>query len=312
MNILESFFENIKQKFTNPFFGTLILVWLSRNWSIVYSVFNFDKDCTLDDKKIIINDYFKQLDFWEEFGINISFAFFFMIIGYILIIITRFIVELVETNITPTIRVWARSKKIVTKETYDLLLEESKTVYQKLIDERENVGRLETSFLKLESEIVQLRNDNKNLKELYATSQQLTDKKETEVDNLLKDRKTLKEENEFLRTDYQRNMKRFKIAYSLAKIQEISYEITEAFLDLMENNIKLAFEKIYISVSKKESKNDWNKDIIDKLIELRFIEFKNDEIIYSDRYHNNNLKMTELADNVYEKIDVIATEYSLH
>lgn len=51
MKIFESFVDNIKQKTTNPFFGTLILVWLVRNWELIYTLFNFDKDWLLSDKK---------------------------------------------------------------------------------------------------------------------------------------------------------------------------------------------------------------------------------------------------------------------
>ena len=57
MDITSSFFDNIKDKTTNPFFGTLIFVWLVRNWDLVYTVFNFDSDCNLEDKKEFIRKY---------------------------------------------------------------------------------------------------------------------------------------------------------------------------------------------------------------------------------------------------------------
>ena len=80
MRIIESFVDNIKQKTTNPFFGTLILVWLVRNWELVYTLFNFDNDCTLSDKKQFIRDYYVSKFFWKELLLNIGIALCLMIL----------------------------------------------------------------------------------------------------------------------------------------------------------------------------------------------------------------------------------------
>lgn len=47
-DLFVSFKENIKGKTTNPFFGTLILVWIFHNWRLIYSIFNFDTSSNLD------------------------------------------------------------------------------------------------------------------------------------------------------------------------------------------------------------------------------------------------------------------------
>ncbi len=34
--------DNVLQKTTNPFFGTLIAIWLVHNWQFIYTIFNFE------------------------------------------------------------------------------------------------------------------------------------------------------------------------------------------------------------------------------------------------------------------------------
>lgn len=50
MDAINSFFSNIKDKLTNPFFGTLIIVLIFQHWELWFAVFNFDEDCTLTDR----------------------------------------------------------------------------------------------------------------------------------------------------------------------------------------------------------------------------------------------------------------------
>lgn len=46
----DSFKENIKERVTNPFLGTFVLVWIVHNWKVVYAFFFFDKEYNLEKK----------------------------------------------------------------------------------------------------------------------------------------------------------------------------------------------------------------------------------------------------------------------
>ena len=45
-DFLVSFKDNFKEKTRNPFLGTYLIVWLIRNWELIYTLFNFDQNKT--------------------------------------------------------------------------------------------------------------------------------------------------------------------------------------------------------------------------------------------------------------------------
>ena len=51
-------------KLSNPYFGAVIAAWIFINRVIVFSLFNFDKDLTLDERIIFIHNHFKPFNFW--------------------------------------------------------------------------------------------------------------------------------------------------------------------------------------------------------------------------------------------------------
>ena len=136
---VNDFFSNIKDKLTNPFFGTLIFVWLIRNWILVYTFFNFDSQKTLDEKIAIIKDHLKAKDFLIDLGICAWHALLFMIAGYIIIMITRGISMYVEHNAMPWITKKVISKNYVLKEEYDIASDERDDYFKKYEEERKKV-----------------------------------------------------------------------------------------------------------------------------------------------------------------------------
>lgn len=49
-DFLISFKDNFREKHRNPLLGTYLLVWLFRNWELLFTLFNFDKEKKLQDK----------------------------------------------------------------------------------------------------------------------------------------------------------------------------------------------------------------------------------------------------------------------
>ncbi len=54
---IQSTLENIAARIKNPFIGAFVLCAFFQNWELVFMIFNFDIDCTLVDKIILIQSY---------------------------------------------------------------------------------------------------------------------------------------------------------------------------------------------------------------------------------------------------------------
>jgi hypothetical protein len=143
MNITSSFFDNIKDKTTNPFFGTLIFVWLVRNWDLVYTVFNFDNNCNLEDKKDFIRSYYVSKVVWQEIGLNILIALGLMVLSYALIIVSRLVVNVTNHNIIPRMNEKTVSKLVVNKDRFETVKKTRDEYFNRIQDFEEQVVTLE-------------------------------------------------------------------------------------------------------------------------------------------------------------------------
>lgn len=156
MKILESFVDNIKQKTTNPFFGTLIIVWLVRNWELIYTLFNFDNDCNLNDKKQFIRNYINTQNHWYELLINILISLGLMILAYFLIVITRVFVNWIDHKIVPELNLKFVSKLVVSNSRFEESEKQRIDNYNALLSERENLNKLEVKVNELKGTISKL------------------------------------------------------------------------------------------------------------------------------------------------------------
>jgi hypothetical protein len=139
MEVLNSFFNNIKDKLTNPFFGTLIIVLVIHHWELWYTVFNFDPDCILNDKVIFITNYVKtNLTFWVITH-DILQAIFLMLLGYLIIIGTRSLVIWIEFGLMPSITGRIVNKDVVRRSEYDDAVKERENYFDQYEEQRKNV-----------------------------------------------------------------------------------------------------------------------------------------------------------------------------
>lgn len=165
-DLLVSFKDNFKEKSTNPFLGTYIIVWLIRNWDLVYSLFNFDKSYSLAKKIEFIQKYYTTNNFLEGVVSNILWAFGVLIATYTLINISRLIINLYEKQLTPLILKYTDSDSIVEKSSFDKLKKHRDYIQNRLEQERESKSSLELQINSLEDEIKNLKgkpiqNENK-------------------------------------------------------------------------------------------------------------------------------------------------------
>ncbi|MFV1447816.1 hypothetical protein VBZ51_01645 [Maribacter sp. HS] len=164
-DFLISFKDNFKEKTRNPFLGTYLVVWIIRNWLLVYTLFNFDPNHNLKFKLNFIEEYYIKNDFLLNLATNILWAFAILIITYLVLNISRFIINISEKQITPLVYKISDSKSIVLKETFDNLNSEKINLEIKLEKERENKSRLQAEILRLETKLEEnyLNKSNKGL-----------------------------------------------------------------------------------------------------------------------------------------------------
>lgn len=158
MDFLNSFFQNIKDKLTSPFFGTLTFVLIIHHWEFWYSLFNFDKDCTRTEKLAIL-----RLIANKEFGNyrivgDIGLALLIMLIGYLVVMGTRTLSLFIEFRFMPWITGKVINKKVVERSVHEKIVEERDEYSEKYEDQRRAVRNLSKDYDKLMVDI-QLKND---------------------------------------------------------------------------------------------------------------------------------------------------------
>ena len=118
--ILYSLIGNFEKKTRNPFFGTLALVVLYKNWKLIYSIFNFDDGLNRSEKIFVIIDYLPKgfLDWIGKLSGSIGIALLIIIVGYTLVNLTRLITNTYENWLTPWIYEITKGK-IYTESQYE-------------------------------------------------------------------------------------------------------------------------------------------------------------------------------------------------
>jgi hypothetical protein len=156
-----SFRDNFKERISNPFLGTYLAVWLLRNWDLIYSLFNFDDEFSLDEKIKFIETYYENHEFLVDLAFNILWTFAVLITTYILTNLSRLIVNLFEKRLSPWIYKITDSKSIVKKSDYELLESRLESVQGRYEKEKEARNRLETENEELERKVAK-SNSNKD------------------------------------------------------------------------------------------------------------------------------------------------------
>jgi len=163
-DFLISFKDNIKTKTSNPFFGALILVWITKNWNLIYSIFNFDSKTTLEEKRNFIVHHFTARPFIETILWCVLETFIIILISYLLVNIARLIVNFFDKQVTPLVYKWTDEKSIVLKSVFDALENERKRLEKRVEEEREAKLKLQEDYDKLEKRIAELLTEKNTAK----------------------------------------------------------------------------------------------------------------------------------------------------
>ncbi len=147
--VITNFVSNYKGKIKNPLIGTIIGVWIIRNWRIVYSVLIFDDECTMQDKINYINDYFSKKAFWGEIASVVGIAFASIIITFILLAVSRALTDSYYKIAEPFIINLLDRNTIFTNVEREKLLSKIERLNSNLVTSRDANSKLENQNLNL-------------------------------------------------------------------------------------------------------------------------------------------------------------------
>ncbi|QIL38096.1 hypothetical protein G7074_01665 [Pedobacter sp. HDW13] len=133
---LNSMLDNIKERTTNPFLGTLLVVWIIRNWTLVYGLFNFDKGFTLDKKLKYIADHYQTQAFVPNLLIVVAITFLVLVSTYCMLTLGRLITDTYDKFVIPYLAKITDKSSIVLKRDYKSLEEVVKQLQGRLEEER--------------------------------------------------------------------------------------------------------------------------------------------------------------------------------
>jgi len=164
-DLIVSFKENLKSKTTNPFFGTLIVVWIIHNWRLLYTFFNFPKEAGLGDRIRFLASYLDTSAFLRNLLICIGTSILVLILTYLLLNMSRLIVNFYEKVITPWVYKITDQSSVVLKSDYNLMIEERNKIEQKYEMEHESRLKLQNEVEKLEAKVndLQLKQPEKEI-----------------------------------------------------------------------------------------------------------------------------------------------------
>lgn len=154
-NTLNSFTNNISQKIKNPFLGTFIIVWITRNWQFVYSLFNFDSKTNRESRLAIIKEFFKDYGI-VEILVTIGYSLLVLVATYVFLNFSRLIVDFFQEIVTPRISKLFNESNIVTREKYNILDTQVNQLETKFNKERESRLKAQNETESLETRVKEL------------------------------------------------------------------------------------------------------------------------------------------------------------
>jgi hypothetical protein len=152
-DLLISFKENIKQKTSNPFLGTLIIVWLLHNYKHLYELFFSGSYLLFKEKLNSLELLFNPNYFLVNLLECIIISFIVLIITYFLLSLSRLISNIHEKVITPWVYKITDKSSIVLKMDFERLNLDKERVQKRFEQERETRIRLENEIEELENKI---------------------------------------------------------------------------------------------------------------------------------------------------------------
>lgn len=302
---ISSFFDNLKQKTTNPLLGTIIFVTIIRYWDIVYAFFMFDDDCDFLYKKTYIHNYFSIKSFWKEISIIIFHAFLILMATYFLLTLSRFILNIYQKHLLSRTDKLTDKNSVKTTAEYENL---EKNFVDIIVELKKSNDTLNHQEISISSYLNKISNQEKVKIELEATIIQIREHNSILQDDLkikenlnLEEIRSLNERVVVISLDIEAEREKVE---ELRKLINIEENITNKIKDIyskLENDALLNVFRILTSNLINEIEFSINNDIAnDKLNDIQSLG------LMRNLRPRNNLKMGQLTEigrliNIYDR-----------
>jgi len=177
-DVFNSFKENIKQKSTNPFLGTVIVVWIFQNYEDLYKLLISGENLKFSEKIDVLNKLFDHKQFIINLLICVLIAVGVLIGTYFLINLSRLIIDFFEKIVAPWASGIIDKNSIVDRSKYDFQVNLNEDLRIKLDEEKEKRRNVESDYDKLRDSLSKESNPirRKNSQLANMTDVQLKDK----------------------------------------------------------------------------------------------------------------------------------------
>ena len=133
---LNSVLDNIKERTTNPFLGTLLVVWTIRNWNLVYAIFTFNGNSNLHSRLSYIQQHFRHQSFFCNMLISILITMAVLVSTYLFLALSRLLTDSYDKIVLPWIAKITDKSSVVLKTEYLALQDVVKQLEGRLEEER--------------------------------------------------------------------------------------------------------------------------------------------------------------------------------
>nr|WP_294791344.1 hypothetical protein [uncultured Mucilaginibacter sp.] len=141
MDFFNSFFQNAKEKLSNPFFGTLGLILIIHHWEFWYTLFNIGEVKGLEIRIATLRAIGKIEFTGSTIARDVIWTFVIMIIGYLIIVGTRSLALFIDFGLMPGITKRVINKNVIARNEYEEVLTE-RNEYSAKYEEERKAGRL--------------------------------------------------------------------------------------------------------------------------------------------------------------------------
>jgi hypothetical protein len=121
MDWLENIKDTIAKRLKGAFGGTFIIVWSILNWRLLFILFNFDKENNLQERLLLIDEYWKTKNFWQIYIYPLLTTIFSVFVYSILNYLTYSITSFFSLRIKPFILNKIDKNTVVEKERHSTL-----------------------------------------------------------------------------------------------------------------------------------------------------------------------------------------------
>lgn len=277
---IESFTGNVYRRFTNPFLGTFIVIFLLYNWKALYALFTINSSISLENRinkisNLIITNSLADL------SILVFKTFAVMVATYVLLWISSSIADFYSQIALPYIKKKISPHQIVDRELFNNLNENLKSLDKENSSLNENNALLSSNIKNITTELISLQVSEEASKAELELSRKKYKKLQNQYNEIIDELSLLRTKmNEFDSETYIN-----------------SHNIGEVISELESNNLLITFINMY-SVPKLFTSDDWKtfitKEELQILKELKLV-LSGEDFLY----------FTKLAQSVYSTYKAI-------